>query len=53
MNWIGAKLSQDELFDPQFQKWISLANGTKEEAVGDFWFRTKIHWAVSFTRLKK
>lgn len=50
--WIGAELSQKELFDPKFQKWISIAQGSEKYTYGDFWSKTKIHWEVSFTRLK-
>lgn len=49
---IGAQLSQKELFDPQFQKWISIARGTKKVRSGDWWAKSQIHWEVSFTRLK-
>lgn len=50
--WIGAELSQKELFDPKFQKWISIAQGSEKYTYGDYWSKTKIHWEVSFTRLK-
>jgi hypothetical protein len=50
--FIYADLSQDELFDPKFQKWISIAEGTRKEQDADSWVKTKIHWEVSFTRLK-
>jgi len=50
--FIGADLSQDELFDPKFQKWISLADGVDKEVGNDYWTQTKIQWSVSFTRLK-
>ncbi len=49
--YIYADLSQDELFDPNFQKWISLANGSAKESSSSGWEKTEIHWAVSFTRL--
>jgi hypothetical protein len=46
-----ADLSQDELFDPKFQKWITIGDGTFKEA-DDTWFaKTDVHWALSFTRL--
>ena len=49
---IGAELSQKELFDPQFRKWISIARGTQKVRSGDWWAESKIKWEVSFTRLK-
>ena len=50
--WIGAKLSQKELFDPNFRKWISIASGWERFDYETYWTRTSIHWEVSFTRLK-
>lgn len=52
-NYIYAELSQDELFDPRFRKWISIAEGSRKERYGDHWVRTQIRWEVSFTRLKE
>ena len=49
--YIYADLSQDELFDPKFQKWISIANGNAEEVSPTLREKTTIHWEVSFTRL--
>ncbi len=49
--YIYAELSQDELFDPQFQKWISIANGSATNSGADWWSKTDVHWEVSFTRL--
>lgn len=49
---IGAELSQKELFDPQFRKWISIARGTQKVRSGDWWAKSQIEWEVSFTRLK-
>ena len=49
--YIYADLSQDELFDPDYQKWISLANGSAKESSSTIWESTEVHWAVSFTRL--
>lgn len=51
-DYIGAELSQKELFDPQFQKWISIANGSFKEQTPDYWCKVTLHWDVSFTRLK-
>lgn len=48
-----ADLSQDELFDPKFQKWITIGNGTYTESDDTWYARTEVHWAVSFTRLKE
>ena len=50
---IGADLSQKELFDPQFQKWISIARGSAKEQTADYWEKSTVHWEVSFTRLKE
>jgi hypothetical protein len=52
-NYITADLSQKNLFDPDFQQWISLANGSKKRVHADEWHKTSIHWSVSFTRLKE
>jgi hypothetical protein len=52
-NYIYADLSQDELFDPEFQKWISIAEGSRKEQSADYWVKTSIRWEVSFTRLKE
>lgn len=51
-NYIYADLSQDELFDPKFQKWISIARGSRKEVDESHWVKTEIEWDVSFTRLK-
>lgn len=51
--FIYADLSQKELFDPEFQKWISIADGTRKEQSADHWVKTHVHWEVSFTRLKE
>lgn len=50
--YIGAQISQAELFDPRFRKWISIANGSRRVRERDHWYRTTIHWEVSFTRLR-
>lgn len=50
--YITADLSQKELFDPKFQKWISIANGTDKSLNSRGWVKTTVHWEVSFTRLK-
>lgn len=52
-NYITAELSQKDLFDPDFRKWISLANGSKKRTRPSEWHKTSIHWSVSFTRLKE
>jgi hypothetical protein len=52
-DYISADLSQDELFDPKFQKWISIANGSAKNSGEGWWSQTTVHWEVSFTRLKK
>lgn len=48
-----ADLSQDELFDPKFQKWITLGDGTYTDADDTWYAKTDVHWAISFTRLKE
>lgn len=50
--YIHAELSQAELFDPKFGKWISIAEGTRKTYGRDSWVKTTVHWEVSFTRLK-
>ena len=51
--YIHADLPQKDLFDPGFQKWISLASGSRKIRYTDSWVKTEIDWDVSFTRLKK
>lgn len=51
--FIYADLSQQELFDPGFRKWISIAEGSRKERSGDHWVKTTVRWEVSFTRLKE
>lgn len=51
--YIYADLSQKELFDPSFQKWISIARGSRKVSSADGWHKTTIHWEVSFTRIGK
>ncbi len=51
-NYILADLSQQELFDPKFQKWISIAEGERKSTGTYSWTKTHIRWEVSFTRLK-
>ncbi len=48
---IYADVSQDQLFDPEFGKWIALASGSRRVDQTDFWAKSTIHWDVSFTRL--
>ena len=50
--WISAELSQAELFSPRFRQWISIADGSQKIQSSDYWTKTKIHWEVSFIRLK-
>jgi hypothetical protein len=50
--YIYADLSQDELFHPQFRKWISIAEGSAKNSGKDYWIKTDVHWEVSFTRLR-
>lgn len=49
---IAATLSQDDLFNPSFRKWISIAHGTRREDYETSWAKTEVRWEVSFTRLK-
>lgn len=49
---IAATLSQADLFNPSFRKWISIANGTRREDYGESWAKAEVRWEVSFTRLK-
>ena len=50
--YITADLSPDELFDPEFEKWISVAEGTAKNSGKDWRTTTTVRWEVSFTRLK-
>ena len=50
---VFAELTQDELFDPRFRKWISIATGSRKEQDPDYWTKATIRWEVSFTRLKE
>jgi hypothetical protein len=49
---IAADVSQDQLFDPEYGKWIALASGTRKVTEKDWWAKSTIHWDVSFTRLE-
>ena len=49
---LGAQLTQAELFDRNFRKWISIARGTYKQRNDDWWATTKVRWEVSFTRLR-
>jgi hypothetical protein len=50
--YISAEVSQDELFDPNFQKWIAIGNGSSKNTGEGWWSKTDITYSVSFTRLK-
>jgi hypothetical protein len=50
--YIYAEVSQDELFDPQFQKWIAIGHGSAKDSGSGWWSKTEITYSVSFTRLK-
>jgi hypothetical protein len=50
--YIYAEVSQDELFDPQFQKWIAIGHGSAKDRGSDWWSKTEITYSISFTRLK-
>ena len=49
---IAAQLTQAELFDRNFRKWISIAHGIYKQRTNDWWATTTLHWEVSFTRLR-
>jgi hypothetical protein len=51
--YITADLSPDELFDPEFEKWISVAEGSAKNSREDWSTKTTVRWEVSFTRLKE
>jgi len=51
--YIYAEVTQDELFDPKFQKWIAIGNGSSKDVGSGWWSKTDITYSVSFTRLKK
>ncbi len=51
--YIYAEVSQDELFDPKFQKWIAIGHGSAKNSGSDWWSKTEITYSVSFTRLKE
>lgn len=48
-----ADLSPDDLFDPKLQKWITIGDGVYGEDDPTYSHVTKVHWTVSFTRLKR
>lgn len=50
--YIYAEVSQDELFDPKFQKWIAIGHGSSKDSGSTWWSSTEITYSVSFTRLK-
>jgi hypothetical protein len=49
--YIYAEVTQDELFDPEFQKWIAIGHGSAKDSGSDWWSKTDITYSVSFTRL--
>lgn len=49
---IAAQLSQRDLFNRDFRKWISIADGVYKQRTENWWARTTVHWEVSFTRLR-
>lgn len=51
--YIYAEVSQDELFDPKFQKWIAIGHGSAKDSGSTWWSKTEITYSISFTRLKK
>lgn len=51
--YIYAEVTQDELFDPKFQKWIAIGHGSAKDSGSGWWSKTEITYSISFTRLKK
>jgi hypothetical protein len=51
--YIYAEVTQDELFDPNFQKWIAIGHGSAKDSGPTWWSKTEITYSISFTRLKK
>lgn len=52
-DYIYAEVSQDELFDPKFQKWIAIGHGSAKNSGSTWWSKTEITYSISFTRLKR
>jgi hypothetical protein len=50
--YIYAEVTQDELFDPNFQKWIAIGHGSAKDRGSPWWSKTEITYSISFTRLK-
>jgi hypothetical protein len=50
--YIYAEVTQDELFDPHFQKWIAIGHGSAKDSGSTWWSKTEITYSISFTRLK-
>jgi hypothetical protein len=50
--YIYAEVSQDELFDPNFKKWIAIGHGSAKDSGSGWWSKTEITYSISFTRLK-
>ncbi|HEY2716527.1 MAG TPA: hypothetical protein VGI73_09955 [Solirubrobacterales bacterium] len=50
--YIHAEVTQDELFDPDFQKWIAIGHGSAKDSGSGWWSKTEITYSVSFTRLQ-
>jgi hypothetical protein len=51
--YIYAEVTQDELFDPKFQKWIAIGHGSAKDGGSTWWSKTDLTYSISFTRLKK
>ena len=52
-NYIYAEVTQDELFDPNFQKWIAIGHGKAKDRTKSEWSSTEITYSVSFKRIDK
>jgi len=50
--YIYAEVTQDELFDPKFQKWIAIGHGSAKDSGSTWWSKTEITYSISFTRLR-
>ncbi len=49
---VAAELPASDLFDPDFQQWISFGSGKLRYRAADYWSEAKVRWEVNWTRLK-
>ncbi|MGD9736881.1 MAG: hypothetical protein AB7V58_14945 [Solirubrobacterales bacterium] len=52
-NYIYAEVTQDELFDPNFQKWIAIGHGVAKDSTKTEWSSTEITYSISFKRIDR